>query len=89
MVRSEILRHITDLRRRHGELEGVEAKAAHTGTPADLFKPLCVFANRPGGGVLLFGLDEDAGFKELCPELQELSDIRASNGIGGRLRRPG
>jgi len=42
---------------------GLEAKAAHTGTPADLFKPLVAFANRPGGGVLLFGLDEDAGFK--------------------------
>ena len=54
---------IAELRRRHGELEGVEAKAAHTGTPPDLFKPLSAFANRPGGGVLLFGLDEDAGFK--------------------------
>ena len=63
MDRSEILRLIAELRRRHGELEGVEAKAAHTGTPADLFKPLSAFANRPGGGVLLFGLDEDAGFK--------------------------
>ncbi|HPS92581.1 MAG TPA: hypothetical protein PKV33_10520, partial [Methanothrix sp.] len=58
-----ILRLIADLRRRHGELEGVEAKAAHKGTPADLFKPLSAFANRAGGGILLFGLDEDAGFK--------------------------
>ena len=58
-----ILRLIAELRRRHGELEGVEAKAAHTGTPADLFKPLSAFANRAGGGILLFGLDEDAGFK--------------------------
>ncbi len=63
MDRSEILRHIADLRRRHGELEGVEAKAAHSGTPADLYKPVSAFANRTGGGVLLFGLDEDAGFK--------------------------
>jgi len=63
MDRSEILRHISDLRRRHGELESVEAKAAHTGTPADLYKPLSAFANRPGGGILLFGLDEDAGFE--------------------------
>ncbi|HOV52660.1 MAG TPA: putative DNA binding domain-containing protein [Methanothrix sp.] len=63
MDRSEILHHISDLRRRHGELEGVEAKAAHTGTPADLYKPLSAFANRPGGGILLFGLDEDAGFE--------------------------
>jgi ATP-dependent DNA helicase RecG len=58
-----ILRLVSELRRRHGELEGVEAKAAHTGTPADLFKPLSAFANRAGGGILLFGLDEDAGFK--------------------------
>jgi ATP-dependent DNA helicase RecG len=63
MDRESILRLLSELRRRHGELEGVEAKAAHTGTPADLFKPLSAFANRLGGGVLLFGLDEDAGFK--------------------------
>lgn len=63
MDSSEILLHIADLRRRHGELVGVEAKAAHSGTPADLYKPLSALANRPGGGVLLFGLDEDAGFK--------------------------
>ncbi len=54
---------ISELRRCHGELEGVEAKAARTGTPPDLFKPISAFANRPGGGVLLFGLDEDSGFK--------------------------
>lgn len=58
-----ILRLISDLRRCQGELDGVEAKAAHKGTPPDLFKPLSAFANRSGGGVLLFGLDEDAGFK--------------------------
>jgi len=63
MDRDSILRLISNLRRRHGKLEGVEAKAAHTGTPADLFKPLSAFANRAGGGILLFGLDEDAGFK--------------------------
>jgi len=63
MDRATILSLISDLRRCHGELEDVEAKAARTGTPADLFKPLSAFANRPGGGVLLFGLDEDAGFK--------------------------
>ena len=63
MDRATILSLISELCRCHGELDGVEAKAAHTGTPADLFKPLSAFANRPGGGVMLFGLDEDAGFK--------------------------
>lgn len=63
MDREAIQSLIYELRRCHGEIEGVEAKAAHTGTPQDLFKPISAFANRPGGGVLLFGLDEDAGFK--------------------------
>ena len=63
MDQSAILRLISELRRHHGELEGVEAKAARNGTPPDLFKPLSALANRPGGGVLLFGLDEDAGFQ--------------------------
>ncbi len=63
MDRDSILRLIAELRRRHGGLEGVEAKAAHTGTPADLFKPISAFANHAGGGILLFGLDEDASFE--------------------------
>jgi len=37
MDRESMLRLIADLCLRHGELEGVEAKAAHTGTPADLY----------------------------------------------------
>jgi ATP-dependent DNA helicase RecG len=63
MDREAIQSHIVELRHHHGELEGVEAKAAHTGTPTDLFKPVSAFANRSGGGILLFGLDEDTGFK--------------------------
>ena len=31
MEHESILRLVSELRRRHGELEGVEAKAAHTG----------------------------------------------------------
>jgi hypothetical protein len=58
MDRESILHLISDLRRCHGELEGVEAKADHTGTPPDLFKPLSANAFRPGGGILLFGMDE-------------------------------
>lgn len=63
MDRKAIIDIKSELRRRHGELEGMEAKAAHIGTPPDLYKPVSAFANRPGGGILLFGLDEDTGFK--------------------------
>ncbi|TFH54299.1 MAG: hypothetical protein E4G89_00310 [Methanothrix sp.] len=74
MDRESILRLIAELRRRHGELEGVEAKAAHTGTPADLFKPLSAFANRAGGGILLFGLDEDASTVISLLRVRSISD---------------
>ncbi len=91
MDRESILRLISDLRRCHGELEGVEAKAAHTGTPPDLFKPLSAFANRSGGGVLLFGLDEDAGFKVVGAgnprKLQE--DLGAAAAGDSSARGPG
>ena len=87
MDREAIINLISELRRRHGELEGVEAKAAHTGTPPDLYKPVSAFANRPGGGTLLFGLDEDAGFKVIGVDnprrLQE-----ALSGIASQMEPP-
>ena len=51
-----------DVQRRQCELDNVEVKAARGGTPKRLFEALSAFANRPGGGVLLFGLDEAQGF---------------------------
>ncbi len=63
MDREAIISLISDLRRCHGELEGVEVKAAHTGTPPDLYKPLSAFANRQGGGSCSSAWNEDAGFK--------------------------
>lgn len=40
----------------------MEVKAARGGTPKRLYEPLSAFANRTGGGVLLFGLDESKDF---------------------------
>jgi hypothetical protein len=45
-------------RRRHGEIEGVEAKAAHAGTPGDLFKPLSASPTASAVASLLFRLGE-------------------------------
>jgi ATP-dependent DNA helicase RecG len=46
--------------RRQSELDNVEVKAARGGTPRRLYEPLSACANRSGGGVLLFGLDESS-----------------------------
>src|SRR5262249_36115675 len=44
------------------ELNNLEVKTARSGTPKRLFVSLSAFANRTGGGVLLFGLDEEHDF---------------------------
>ena len=52
---------VAELRRRAGDTESVEVKAARGGVP-HVVDTLCAFANMPAGGVLICGLDEDAGF---------------------------
>ncbi len=50
------------LRSEGGDLPGVEVKAAAGGLPDSVVPTLCAFANRPGGGIVVLGLDEAAGF---------------------------
>ena len=50
------------LRAEGGDLPGVEVKSAAGGLPDSLLSTLCAFANRPGGGTVILGLDEAAGF---------------------------
>lgn len=50
------------LRSEGGDLPGVEVKSAAGGLPDSIVPTLCAFANRPGGGTVLLGLDEAAGF---------------------------
>jgi ATP-dependent DNA helicase RecG len=45
------------------EMQHVEVKAAHQGSPKRLFDTLSGFANQRGGGILLFGLEEETGFR--------------------------
>ena len=53
---------LADLRRQHGDTAGVEVKSARGGLPSTVGESLCALANHPGGGLLLLGLDEQAGF---------------------------
>jgi ATP-dependent DNA helicase RecG len=60
------------LRYEGGDLPGVEVKAAGGGLPESIIPTLCSFANRPGGGTIVLGLDEAAGFAPVG-----LVDLRA------------
>lgn len=63
MTREELSELVAEVRRLQGELQDVEVKAARRDTPKRLFEPVSAFANRAGGGVLLFGLDEERDFE--------------------------
>ncbi len=53
---------VADLRHEESDTEKVEAKRAAAGFPDSLLPTLSAFANTPGGGTVIFGLDESSGF---------------------------
>lgn len=62
MTSDELRAIITELRTFETDLQHVEAKAASGGLPERLWKTLSAFANTPGGGTLILGLEESSGF---------------------------
>ena len=65
MTPNELKQLISEVQRRQSEFDHVEVKAARGGTPNRLHEPLSAFANRTGGGILLFGLDESTGLESV------------------------
>lgn len=63
MTTEELAGTISDLRAFATDSQHVEAKAAHVGFPRRLWETLSAFSNTPGGGILILGLDEAAGFR--------------------------
>jgi ATP-dependent DNA helicase RecG len=53
---------LAELRAEGGDLPGVEMKSATGGLTESIISTLCSFANRPGGGMIILGLDAAAGF---------------------------
>ena len=61
------------------DLPGIEVKAVAGGFPDSLHPTLCAFANRPGGGMVILGLDEAAGFTPVgLPDRRRLKAALAS-----------
>ena len=54
---------IHDLRARGSDTTAVEAKTASRGLPTSLTPTLSAFANKPGGGLVILGLDEASDFR--------------------------
>ena len=63
MTPEELRLLVEEMQRHQSELENVEVKTAKGGTPKRLYESLSAFANRPGGGVVLFGLEEARDFQ--------------------------
>jgi len=72
---------ITEIQRHQSELDDIEVKSAHGGTPQRLYEPLSAFANRPGGGVMLFGLEEKR--KRIAQIIGELRILLQNTNNGG------
>lgn len=62
MTETELLRILNDLRIEQSDNRMYETKAAMTDFPTSAAKTLCAFTNMPGGGTILFGVDEKSNF---------------------------
>jgi ATP-dependent DNA helicase RecG len=83
MTREEVQQLIAAVQQQQSELDDLEVKAAREGTPGRAYETLSAFANQPGGGVMLFGLDEQKRFEivgvKAAHRLQEeISHLAAS-----------
>lgn len=58
----ELAALVLDLRHEGSDTAEVEVKRAAGGFPDNVLPTVSAFANTPGGGTIIFGLDESAGF---------------------------
>ncbi|MEW6416611.1 MAG: ATP-binding protein [Nitrospirota bacterium] len=90
MTQEELLELISEVQQHQSELDDIEVKSANKGTPQKLYEPLSAFANSTGGGVILFGLDEEHNFETVgvgdAQRLQEEISNMASSEMEPSLR---
>jgi len=63
MQLNELLNLINKLQSTKCETQTIEVKSANGGEPEKLYDTLSSFSNQDGGGVIIFGLDENQDFK--------------------------
>lgn len=63
ILSNELVELVKTVCEQRAETQTLECKAAHTDCPKRLYDTLSSFSNQDSGGVLLFGIDEKAGFQ--------------------------
>lgn len=63
MLPEELVNLVTDIVNLKCERQNIELKKAAGGTPERLYNTLSSFSNQNGGGIIVFGIDEDDGYK--------------------------
>lgn len=62
MTAEELTELVVLLQETRGDTASIEAKRSEQNLPRRLWETLSSFANSPGGGLILLGVDEEAGF---------------------------
>jgi len=62
MLAQELQDLVQEVQRHGCESQTIEVKKAAGGTPERLYDTLSSFSNQNGGGIILFGIDEEAGY---------------------------
>ncbi|MDR2542284.1 MAG: putative DNA binding domain-containing protein [Treponema sp.] len=63
MQTKELVKFVNSVRKLGCETQTLEVKAAHKGCPARLYGTLSAFSNQDGGGIIIFGIDEEKNFE--------------------------
>lgn len=74
MLSEELISLAETICRMKTEMQTVEVRAAHLGCPKRLYDTLSSFSNQDGGGVILFGIDEERGFAPVG--VYDLNDLQ-------------
>ncbi len=65
MTTEELFEKLESVQRMRCETQTLELKSAHEGCPRRLYDTLSSFSNQDEGGVIIFGIDEKQGYKEV------------------------
>ena len=63
MIIEELIELANKICKQEDEEQTIELKSAQAGCPKRLYDTLSSFSNQDSGGILVFGIDEDAAFQ--------------------------